>query len=95
MSLDHHVTLPDGTAVCRESSRRFTHAVAIRPTFDAEHLAAHPADQTDHDRWFVAGFCGSLARAESLARDAAQRYARLCAGRARVETKILRVRATP
>ena len=95
MSLTYQVTLPDGRAVQRPSSRRFTHAVALRPTFGADYLAKHPAVQGDHGCWFVAGFCGSLARAESFARDAARRYARLCGGEVQVDAEVLRVRAVP
>jgi hypothetical protein len=91
----HYATLPDGTIEKRSSSRRFTHAVAVRPTFDARYLAAHVGEQSQHDRWQLAGFCGSLRRAESLARDIIQRYARRTQDQVHVDIKIVRVRAAP
>ncbi len=90
----YYVTLPDGRVVNRGTARTYSHAVAVRPTFPAEYLAAHAWERDHHHgKWLVAGFCGSLQLAEKLAEKQERGYYQSIG--ASVEIEILETRGEP
>ena len=86
----YYVTLPDGRLAQRGTARYYSHAVAVRPTFSAEHQAKHGWEYDHHHgKWFVVGFCGTEVLADKIAQKERRYYEGIGAG---VEVEILETR---
>jgi hypothetical protein len=88
----YYVTLPDGHVVQRTTARRYSHAVAVRPTFTEKQENHAYECAHHHGRWGVVGFCGSPALADKLVHKERRYYESIGA---RVEVEILETRGEP